>query len=189
MFIHHKSYYMMRKEKEDLPLDIKALIASNAITLTFNHDSYFFDKYDYFIAYQHPFPSPSRQELHTVESDHQDGLMIFDVDQLFKSMVVGSSIFNVGMYAFAEAFLIGNPSMEISMVDEPDINLLKNHKKLPLERIFIEIGYKDVYAKAVILTLYFRYPSEIQHLYPVFFDLCVNTFGKQRTNSPDILLF
>jgi len=189
IFIYHKSYYMMRKEKEELPHDIKALIASNAITVTFNQDSYFFDKYDFFYAYQHPFPSPKRPELHSVESNFEDGVMIFDADQLFKSMVVGSSIFNIGMYAFAEAFLIENPTLDISMADEPDVILLSEHKKLALERIFIEIGYRDVYAKAVIVTLYFRYPSEIQRLYPEFYDLCVKTFGKQRTNSPDILLF
>ena len=177
IFIHHKAFYIMRQEKEEMPIDMKVVVALNGITLTFNEDNYFYDKFDYFIVYQHPFPTPARQALHSVEVNYVDGVMLFNSDQLFRSSILKTVGFNVGLYAFAEVYLNNFPMSDIAQMDEPDLLVIDQFEVISLKRIYQEIGYKEVYAKAIIISLYFSYPEELNKYYPDYFETCTNAFA------------
>lgn len=166
IFIHHKAFYVMIKEKEKMPEDMKLLIAINAISLTMKQDEYFFDRYDYFIAYHHPFPTPNRNVLHSVETNHEDGVLLFNIDLLFKNMVLGTSVFNIGTYAFTEAYLNNYPMSALAQMDEPSLDMVDQFKDIDLEQIQIHIGYKELLAKAVLVSLYFSYPLDVEKYYP-----------------------
>lgn len=180
IFMHHKDFYLMRKEKEALPEDIKALIAISAVTLSLQEEDWFFKKYDYFIAYQHPFPTPNKQQLHSVEVNHEDGVMLFNLDLLFQSMVLRNKAFNIALYAFAEALLLARPLSEISQSEELDPKNLPTEGEYSYESIVHQIGYPEVYFKAVLVALYFDVPDLVQKHYPEFFTLCENYFNNQR---------
>ena len=55
----------MRGEKESLPEDLKAIIAHNLIQLTFGMEDYLLDPYERVVVYNHAFPTPKKQFLHT----------------------------------------------------------------------------------------------------------------------------
>lgn len=176
IFMHHKAFYLMRKEKESMPEDMKALIGICAISLGMKDDKYFFDKYDYFIGYQHPFPTPSKQFLHSVELYHEDGGIIFNMDQLFQAMVINNGAFNVGIYAFAEAFLLTNPLSDLAQAEEPDPGNLPASGHFSYESIIQHIGYKEIYFKAVLMALYFQAEQVLKECYPGFYKLCAERF-------------
>lgn len=177
IFMHHKDFYLMRKEKEALPEDIKALIAICAVTLGLFEEDWFFKKYDYFIAYQHPFPTPNKQYLHSVEVNHEDGVMLFNLDLLFQSMVLGTKAFNIALYAFAEAFLLARPLSDIAQMEEMDPKKLPAEGEYSYESIIHQIGYKEVYFKAILVALYFDVPELVEKNYPEYFDLCKKQFS------------
>jgi len=167
----------MLKEKEAMPEDMKALIALCAITVTYNDEEYFFPKYDYYIAYQHPFPTPNKKALHSIELNHEDGLMLFNSEHLYQSMIVKSGAFNLGMYAFAEAYLITNPLSDLAQANDPDPALLPEKGPYSLESIILQIGYKEIYFKAVLIALYFENKGLLETAYPAFTQLCTKTFN------------
>jgi hypothetical protein len=177
IFMHHKGFYLMRKEKEALPEDIKAIIATCAVTLGMQEEDWFFKKYDYFITYQHPFPTPNKQFLHSVEVNHEDGVMLFNLDLLFQSMVLGTKAFNIALYAFAEAYLLARPLSEISQMEEMDPKKLPDEGEYSYESIIHQIGYPEVYFKAVLVALFFDVPDLVQKHYPEFFALCDKYFN------------
>ena len=156
----------MVKEKEKMPEDMKLLIAINAISLTLKKDEYFFDRYDYYIVYHHPFPTPGKNALHSVETNHEDGVLLFNIDLLFKNMVMGTSVFNIGTYAFTEAYINNYPMSALAQMDEPSLNAVDQFKDIDLEQIQIHIGYKELLAKAVLVSLFFSYPQEVEKYYP-----------------------
>jgi hypothetical protein len=179
IFMYHKAFYLMRKEKEALPEDIKALIATCAVTTTMHQDSFFLKKYDYYIAYQHPFPTPNKQYLHSVEIDHNDGAVVVNAEQLFQSMIAKTGVINVGLYAFSEIFLVNNPLSDLAQLDEPDpVNLPMKHL-LSYQNIQLQIGYKEIYFKAVLMAIYFDNPGFVSKYYPEFFKVCESSFNNQ----------
>jgi hypothetical protein len=179
LFMNHKAFYIMLKEKEAMPEDMKALIGTCAITLGMQEESYFFDKYDYYIAYQHPFPTPEKRYLHSVELNHEDGVMIFNIDQLFQSMILRNGAFNIGLYAFAEAFLLMNPLSELAQAPEPDPGKMPKEGANSLENIIVQIGYREIYFKAVLTALYFDEPVLLEQHYPEYYRLCADRFNSR----------
>ena len=181
VFINHKAFFLMRKEKEKMPEDMKALIALNAITLTFGQKAYFFPKYDYYFAYQHPFPSPGKHFLHSVELNHPDGVMVFNADLLFQSLVLKNGTFNVGMYAFVEAYLVSYPLSDLAQAEEPEIDLLSQAGEPSLEKIILEIGFREISLKAVLVSLYFTQPEFIATNYPEISRICDRMISNSDT--------
>ena len=180
IFMHHKAFYLMRKEKEKMPEDIKALISINAITLSFGLEEYFFPKYDYLFAYMHPFPSPDKPYLHSVEVNHGDGVFLFNSDQLYQSMILKNGVFNTGMYAFAEAFLVSNPLSGLALAEEPDAGALKTSEDPSFENVIRDIGYKEVNLKAILVSLFFTHPEFVREHYPDMYNVVA-----QQVNNPD----
>lgn len=180
VFMHHKDFHLMRKEKESLPEDIKALISLCAVTLTMHEEDWFYKKYDYYIAYQHPFPTPNKQFLHSVEVNHEDGVMLFNLDLLFQSMVLGNKAFNIGLYAFAEAYLVKHPMSDLSQYEDPKPDHLPKEGEYSLESINLQIGYTEYYFKAVLIALYFDVPELVEKSYPDFYQLCQQVFNNPR---------
>jgi len=179
VFMNHKAFYLMRKEKEAMPEDMKALIACNAITLTYDQEKYLFGKFDYFIAYQHPFPTPNKRFLHSVEINNEDGVMLFNADQLMQSMIIKNGAFNIGLYAFGETFLQMNPLSDLAQADDPDPKLLPEKGNYSFEMITQQIGYKEVYFKAILLCLFFEEPELVKERYPEIYKACKSTFSSR----------
>lgn len=168
IFVHHKSFSLMRKEKEDLPIDVRTLLAINAITLTFNKEAYFFDDYDYFIAYNHPFPSPQIQKLHSVETDHEDGTVVFNIQMLYQSMIMKTGHFNIGLMAFTDLFMHTYADTyfpEFIIDDETEAAILEISGRKYTE-IITDIGFDPHEPNLIMVPLYFDYTDAFRRVLP-----------------------
>ncbi len=118
LYLNARSFKLMLKEKKSVPEDFKAIIAAHAIQMTLGMKDFLVGDYDRIIIYNHPFPSPGHQFLHTVEVHHEDGLMLLSLEQLMSSIGQPSKNFNIAYYGYAQALLkLYPPLNEIEFID------------------------------------------------------------------------
>jgi len=171
IFIHHKSFSLMRKEKEELPIDVRTLFSINGITLTFHKEEYFLDKYDYFIAYGHPFPSPRIRFLHSVETDHEDGTVVFNLQMLYQSMIMKPGHFNIGLLAFTDLYkhTFTQTNFPELVMDDAKRSAIQDISGVKYEKLLEDIGYEPDDPNLVLVPLYFEFLDAFNRVLPDVF--------------------
>ncbi len=177
IFIRAKDFKWVREEQKELPLDMKLMIAANAVQLTLHKEEFLYGEYDNYFAYNHPFPTPEKQFLHSVEVNHEDRMAIFNIENLMQAQNVNNKIFNIGLYAFAEIYLKINNGITFSTIDKnifwEEIEEISRIKK---ESIINHIGYKPESLYPILITIFFMYPKHFEKYQPKRYKELSNVF-------------
>lgn len=108
LFVEAKEF--IAQGQQDVAEDIKYMIAYSAVMLTLNKTEYLFNPYQRIVIYLHPFLSPHFPDhVHTYELEHEDGTMIFSLEQLTAGFFSPSKFYQTGLHAFAELFALTHP--------------------------------------------------------------------------------
>ncbi len=167
IYLLGKEFITMAKQKQDgMPEDIKAVIAHNAIVITFYHEDFMMGDFDRIVVYQHPFPTPHNQFLHTVETEREDGVMLFALDYLLHGTINTKQYYNIGMHGHVEAFMKNNPTLPWDNLTETTWEHLLAICGFTREQIVSVIGFKNQDIIPVILTCYFTYPDRFRKVSP-----------------------
>lgn len=178
--LESREFSMMRGEKENLPEDFKAIIAHNLIQLTFGQEDYLLDPYERVVVYNHAFPTPKKQFLHSAEVDHEDGVILMSTEQLFPSMLDKHNYYNVGMHAYVEAYL--NKHKHIKLPDLPHdlpskLESISHHQ---LDKVDQTVGY-DIENKHIIaINYFFLFSEKFKEALPDLYESYASIFN-QRT--------
>jgi len=111
IFMEGKEFFSMGSEKNEMPDDFKAIIAEQAIKLTFHREDYMFNKYERIACYKHPFPSPQYKFLHTVETEHEDGVILYSLEHALPGITRKDEYYNIVLHGFIEAFIKRNKNL------------------------------------------------------------------------------
>jgi len=163
-------FYAMGAEKESVPEDIKILAASNLVTLTFGKKDYMLSNFDRVVFYKHPFPTPRFQHLHTVETEQQDGVILFSLEHLAANSINPEGYYNIGMHGYAEAFVKTYPAIRwenLSDFSWEDIESITNFSR---SFVLSTLGFEETDLVPVIITSYFSHTVQFKKLQPVAFD-------------------
>jgi len=120
VFIRSKSFKLVLVETLNMPEDFKIAIAIPAIQLTYRLDDYLFGKFDHYFGYQHPFPSPEIQKLHSVEIKYEDQMTVFDIEMLINSFNPQNRLFNTGLYAFSGIYQHLNINIDFNLLEDEE---------------------------------------------------------------------
>ncbi|HMS66804.1 MAG TPA: hypothetical protein PKD18_01650 [Saprospiraceae bacterium] len=123
------------KEQKPVPEDIKAIIASQAINLTFGLEDYLLDDYDRIFIYVHAFPTPLFKFLHRVETEHTDKVIILTMDQSVHGVVEPKKYYNIALHAYADAFTHVHPDKDYPTV---------NHLGWEVPEMIFEMTKQDI---------------------------------------------
>jgi hypothetical protein len=94
----------------DVPEDVKFIVAYYAVMVSFFREDYLFEPYKRIVIYSHPFLSPDYPEqIHTYELEHEDGTMIFALEQLNAGFLNPIKYYQTGLHAFAELLTYQSP--------------------------------------------------------------------------------
>jgi hypothetical protein len=108
LFVEAKEF--LGKGIEDVPEDLKYIVAFYAVGVTFQSPVFLFKGYDRIVFYPHPFLSPNYPDhVHSCEVEHEDGTIIYSVEQLMASFFQPEKYYPVGGHPFAE-ILTANPA-------------------------------------------------------------------------------
>lgn len=166
LFILSKEFGSMGEEKKELPEDLKGIIAHIAIQLTFGREDFLFDKFERIVVYKHPFPTPSKQYLHTVETETEDGTLIFSMEHLIPGMLRKGEIYNIGLHGFADAFIHENKHITFPDVDRISWEQLENISGFSLETILGTTGLEDVNKLTVLINHYVTFYDRLVQVLP-----------------------
>lgn len=177
IYLLGKEFFAMGAQKEGVPEDLKAVVGHNAIILTFNHEDFMFDNFDRIVLYKHPFPSPQFQFLHTVETEKEDGVMLFSLDYLVQGAVNPSQYYNTAMHGYADAYMKNNPSIDwdsLSNVTWDDVTTICRFTK---EQILGVLGFKTIDEIPMVINLFFTYPAKFKERLPKEYQFLKDLFG------------
>lgn len=165
-YITGRSYKSVGSELKDVPYDIKAMIATNAIQLSFSQKDYLIGDFDRIFIYKHPFGTPKYQFLHTVETEAEDGMIIYSLEQLMPGITNPELYYNIGMHGMVEAFIKANPKAPFPPRLNADWFDIVAISGLSKKQILATIGFENVDLLVVLATCYFTYPEAFEKRLP-----------------------
>lgn len=180
IYMNAREYKMMKgKEKIEVPQDIKLAISHLAIMLTFYQEDYLIGDFDRIYFYGHPFPTPHIKDLHTVETEPKDGLILLDIKHTMPGITDPDQFYNIALHAYVEAYLhVNNENLPEITVDH--LSKLSQVAGYPIEPIVSVIGHDKFEPEVVMITLFFTYPEKFASVYPVLNEAYTKVFKKVR---------
>ena len=159
LYLNARAFNLMLKEKENIPEDFKAIIAAHGIRMTLGLDDYLIGDFDRIICYNHPFPTPQKKFLHTVEVHTEDGLILLSIEQLMMGVGQPSKYYNIAYHAYAEALIFLYP--KLNNLDDESETWSHLNEILPFTKNSVEklVGIEDPDFNVVSLSSFFSHTS------------------------------
>ncbi|MGH1434043.1 MAG: zinc-dependent peptidase [Lewinella sp.] len=152
---------------ESIPLDVKVIIASVPVTMTFGQEEFLFTNFENIIIYPHPFPSPQYQEhFHISEIYEPDGVVMFCLEHVLRGFVDAKQYLNPAWYEYARIFQNTYPAYDYgdwSSVSWEDLQGISGFSQEALERW---IGLPELDLTAMGIAFYFIYPQQFKQKLP-----------------------
>lgn len=105
--------------------EAKYVIAYYATLLTLGRKDFLFHKYSRVVFYLHPFLTPQFPDtVHTYEIEHEDGTLIFSLEQLMAGFMAPQKYYQTGLHAFAELYAQQYHLSGDSLVTWPDLEAI-----------------------------------------------------------------
>ncbi|WP_235297757.1 M90 metallopeptidase family protein [Portibacter marinus] len=163
LYLNARSFQLMLKERKDIPEDFKAIIAAHAIQMTIGLEDYLIGDYDRIICYNHPFPTPGNQFLHTVETHLEDGIILISLEQLMMGIREPKKNYNLAYHAYAEALLTIYP--ELQKIEELDISKILPYE---LDHVLKITGFskENIGLKTLQLVAFYVNGPDFKKSYP-----------------------
>ena len=169
LYLYGRAFNLMMKEKGNIPEDFKGIIAAHAIRMTMGLDDFLIKKFERIICYNHPFPTPRYQFLHTVETHTEDGVILLSVEQLMMGIGKPKIFYNIAYHAYAEALLHLYPELA-NIKNRDDDWKLESILKYKLEKIAKFTGYESPDINDIGLASFFIDNENFKTVWPDQYD-------------------
>lgn len=183
LYISGRSFKSVGSELKDVPHDIKAMIATNAIQMSYYQNDYLIGDYDRIFVYKHPFGTPKHQFLHTVETEAEDGVIIYALEHLIPGITNPGLHYNIGMHGYVDAFVKLNPAAPFPPKLNADWYDIQEISGLTKKQILSTIGFENVDLFVVLATCYFTYPKAFEKRLPILYKELDVLFDKTKILS------
>lgn len=180
LYLEARSFQSVGKEQRAMPEDVKILFAATAVKLTMAHDDFLIGDYDRIFVYNHPFPSPKHQYLHTVETDGEDGVMIFALDYGVKGFTEPHQYYNTILHGYAEAFVECHPELNFPHIDSIYKEKLEAISGYSYSKILDALGYKEASLLPILIVQYFDNPTPLESHLPEVYAKLHRILGTQN---------
>jgi len=164
---------------ENIPQDVKSVIAANAVWLTFGLADFLLNPFEHIVVYPHPFPSPQfPKNWHTAEIQEEDGVILFAVEQLMKGFWQPRKFYNIGLHEFAKVFVKRYPDKNYPQMGPDCWEKLKQVSGFSYEFISKWIGLPDIEPLPVAIAHFFVFPENFQRELPEEFEAFRSVFNQ-----------
>ncbi len=166
LYIFARSFTSIGEERREVPEDIKGIIGHIPVLMSLQDEDFLIGDYDHIYLYKHPFPSPKMRFLHTVETEHEDGVIIFSLEHLIPPLINKESMYNIGFHAFANAYVMVNmtkPWPDMFGVNWDGIQRIAGFSK---DQIIKTLGYEPKDFLVILINYYFNFNRQLFREYP-----------------------
>ena len=178
LFIMAKEF--SAKIHDDVPEDMKAIIAASAVMLTFHKEEekdWLFEKYEQYIIYPHPFPTPQYEAWHICEHFEEDGVLLFSGQHLLHGFFEPQKYYQIALHEFVNVFLEEYSGTKYPQFTEEDWLSFEKISNFPKEKTKAYIGLKDVSPTSIGTTLFFTHRDKFAKVLPEKFKALKGIFG------------
>lgn len=167
LYLNGRLFQSVGSEMREVPEDIKCMVAAHGVEMSLHYKDYLIGEYDRIFLYKHPFPSPNHPYLHTVEVNKEDGVIILSLEQLANAVLYPDDYFNIGYYAYAEAFADVHKNLDLPDC-ENTWTRIEAVTGWTRERILAVTGHEYLNMPSVHISVYFthrdRYRAEMPEM-------------------------
>jgi hypothetical protein len=167
VFLFNEGTNYMPKVLESIPLDVKVIIASVPVRMTFQQQDFLFPNFENIIIYPKPFPSPQYpHHFHASEIYEPDGVIMFCLEHILRGFVDTKQYFNLAWYEYARVFQLTYPAYDYgdwSSVTWANLHRISGFSKEALERW---IGLPELDLSAMGIAFYFLFPQRFKQELP-----------------------
>lgn len=165
------------EEKNDVPFDIRCIIASQVVKMSLHHEDYLMGDMDRIYVYKHPFPSPRYKFLHTYETQIEDGVMIFALDYLLPGLQQPEQFYNICGHGIAEAYIKVYPAANYPSADDLHWSEVEEMSGFTKTQIMKVLGYPAIDLLPIYIMYYFTLPDRLQEVNRGVYHQLVGVFG------------
>ncbi len=156
--------------------EVKLLVATTAIKLTFGYRSYLFSRIDTIIIYPKDYFSPFGKQQHKGETNPKYKTVVFSWKDFEEGIEIENDNLNLGLHEFTHAMhfsFLSERSFSARYFKKNYQNLLDFMKNKEVQKKLIKAGYLREYAfenqyefLAVLVEHFFETPEEFQKKLP-----------------------
>ncbi|MCB9081079.1 MAG: zinc-dependent peptidase [Lewinellaceae bacterium] len=149
---------------EELPEDLKIIVAANAIHLTFHLDDFLLPAFETVVIYPQAFPSPQYPEhFHHSEIFPEDGVVLFSAAQLVASFTDPLRYYNVALHEWAQVLKLEHPEWPWPVWPDEDAVWASLTEASGFTREFIlqSINRPDVELLGAVIVHVLLYPAQL----------------------------
>lgn len=169
-----------QNKMNDVPFDVRSIISAQAVKMTMHQDDYLMGDMDRVFLYKHPFPSPRHQQLHTVETELEDGVIIFALDHLLLGLQEPDKYYNICGHGMAEAYIKVYTTEKWPDSEElrwSELELISGFTK---DQILAVLGYPSIDLLPPYIMYYFTAPDRLQKYSPAVYLQLQDVFRTQQ---------
>ena len=163
---------------EKIPADVRLMVAASAATVTFYRQDYLIPGFENVIFYKHLFPTPTHDRLHASELYPPDGVLIFTLNYLIRSVVEPEKYLQLGLYEYSRALMHTAPEVReqlaTNQLSYEEVHTLADFSETALKQF---IGLDELDLPAIAHTLYHTHGSAFAERFPERFTRITETFA------------
>ena len=182
MFIMGNEF--MPQSMEDVPEDIKGIIAMNAARLCFGLPKLLLPKFEKFVICPSWFPSPQHPDrFHTSEIFEEDEVILYSAEHLMHSTLQAKQGFNIALYELAKAFVVSYPEFSYRAFGKEmwkEIETIGGKNQEFIEK-YINLENLDLHA--ILAVLFFEHSLAFKNTLPTDYEYFVNLFQQDPLNA------
>ena len=168
---------------ENFPEDVKAVIAAQAVQISFGQEKFLFEPYEKIILYPEAFPSPQFPEhRHSTEHFEEDGVILFSAKHLMTSYLNTKQYLPIGLYEFARLYRQLNPDLTFPKIPEDPDPLIHEISKFKLDLLQKWIGLPEIDDAAVLGVLFFTHPANFKAVAPQLYTEFYHFFKQDKVD-------
>lgn len=155
LYMEGRLFQSVGKERQEVPEDIKAMIAAHGVYMTLHLADYLIGDMDRIFLYKHPFPSPEYPFLHSVETHAEDGVLILSLEQAVNAVLFPTDYYNVIYHAYADALLATQKSISWPALPDDGWSVVERIGGWKKEVLCQQAGFDTLPLLPVFVTLFF----------------------------------
>ncbi|MCI5081232.1 MAG: zinc-dependent peptidase [Saprospiraceae bacterium] len=172
----------MPQSMEEVPEDIKGIIAMQAVRMTFGQETFILDQFEKFVICPSWFPSPQYPEdFHTSEVYQEDGVILYSAEHLMHSFMQPKQAFNIGLYELAKAYRLNYPDLRYPDLEEKLWLQLEEISRKSRTQIaeYINLKEEEIDLFGVTVVHYFEEANAFEKALPELYLHLKDIFGNQ----------
>jgi len=170
MALYMMAVDFMPKGWDNVPSDIKGVVAANIVQMTFNQKDFLLPKFERIVVYTIPFPSPQfPKTLHASEIYAADGVLLFSAQQMMLPLLQPQQYYNLVLHEYIKVYQLSYPNKAYPKLKEEDWQILTQISKFKKEQVTGIIGLPGIDPTVVSGTLFFTHPKKYKEIAPKWY--------------------